>query len=111
MHPGSPTENSVWQGLVVGTLSGPRPDKAMSRKVEGGCFATGQRGEDLEGGGFGYMDLDQIIYVHTVTRRKAVGGYFARGHRREDLGVGREPLANAMSLPATRPTDTGAQQS
>ena len=57
------------------------------------------------------MDLDQIIYVHTVTRRKAVGGYFARGHRREDLGVGREPLANAMSLPATRPTDTGAQQS
>ena len=65
----------------------------------------------MEGGRFGYMDLDQIIYVHTVTRRKAVGGYFARGHRREDLGVGREPLANAMSLPATRPTDTGAQQS
>ena len=60
----------------------------------------------MEGGGFGFMDLDQIIYVHTVTRRKAVGGYFARGHRREDLGVGREPLANAMSLPATRPTDT-----
>ena len=67
-------------------------------------------GRTWKGGGFGYMD--QInIYVHTVTRRKAVGGYFARGHRREDLGVGREPLANAMSLPATRPTDTGAQQS
>ena len=74
-------------------------------------FCDRTEGGGLGRGRFGYMDLDQIIYVHTVTRRKAVGGYFARGHRREDLGVGREPLANAMSLPATRPTDTGAQQS
>ena len=69
-----------------------------------------------EGGGLGRGRVwlhgpGPDTYVHTVTRRKAVGGYFARGHRREDLGVGREPLANAMSLPATRPTDTGAQQS
>ena len=75
-------------------------------------FCDRTEGGEIGRGGFGYMDLDQIqIYVDTVTRRKAVGGYFARGHRREDLGVGREPLANAMSLPATRPTDTGAQQS
>ena len=31
--------------------------------------------------------------------------------RTEKGGLGRVPFANAMSLPATRPTDTGAQQS
>ena len=33
------------------------------------------------------------------------------GGRRVEGGLGRVPLANAMSLPATRPTDTGARQS
>ena len=68
-------------------------------------------GRTWKGEGLVTWTWTRYIYVDTVTRRKAVGGYFARGHRREDLGVGREPLANAMSLPATRPTDTGAQQS
>ena len=59
----------------------------------------------------GPLDLDYpSIYLFEVGADEKEG---RKDILREDTlegGLGRAPLANAMSLPATRPTDTGTHQ-
>ena len=86
------TEGRTWEGLV--SWNSTWTDYNYGRKTF--CRSTEEGGSK---GSIPGPDTDE-----KDGRRIFCG-------RTEEGGLGRVPLANAMSLPATRPSDTGARQS